>query len=117
VASWQLVLKPFCSYLSYVPRHRIWKPPRIVGIGGKKLGDTLACLALITFHECSKGHITCPMTCYIPLIPITCTTWTQNVFRYHKVKINGVEGRLSEKIVTIFFELIAFAILGQFNIF
>jgi hypothetical protein len=47
----------------------------------------------------------------------TCITWTQNVFRYHKVKINKAKGRLSEKIVAILFEVIAFTILSQFNIF
>ncbi len=47
----------------------------------------------------------------------TWTTWTQNVFRYHKVKINGAKGRLSEKIIAIFFEVLAFIISGWFNIF
>jgi hypothetical protein len=41
-----------------------------------QLGDTWARFAPITFHSipcygCSKRHITCPVTCYIPLIPIT----------------------------------------------
>jgi hypothetical protein len=59
LASWQLVLKPFCSYLSYVPKHRIWKPLRIVGIGGEKMGDIWACFALITFHVMNvlKGRL------------------------------------------------------------
>jgi hypothetical protein len=34
------------------------------------------------------------------------------VFRYHKVKINGAKGRLSEKIIAIFFELLAFITSG-----
>jgi hypothetical protein len=39
----------------------------------KKLGDTQAQFALITSHVMNvKGHITCPVTCYIPLIPIIC---------------------------------------------
>jgi hypothetical protein len=35
-------------------------------------------------------------------------TWTQNVFRYHKVKTNGTKGRLSKKIVEVIFVLYAF---------
>ncbi len=32
-----------------------------------------------------------------------CITCTQNMFIYHKVKINEAKGRLGEKIPTIFF--------------
>jgi len=35
----------------------------------------------------------------------TCITWTQNVFRYHKVKTNGAKGRLWEKIAAVLFVL------------
>ncbi len=49
----------------------------------------------------------------------TCITWTQNVFRYHKVKTNKVKakGRLGEKITAVLFVLTAFTFFGRFNIF
>jgi hypothetical protein len=47
----------------------------------------------------------------------TCITWTQNMFRYHKIKKMGAKGRLRGKITIIIFLLIAFTILGQSNIF
>jgi hypothetical protein len=37
-ASWQLVLEQFCSYLPYVAIFKIWKPPKIVGIGATNMG-------------------------------------------------------------------------------
>ncbi len=37
--SWQFVLKPFCSYLLYVPKLKIWKPPRITRIGATNMGN------------------------------------------------------------------------------
>jgi hypothetical protein len=46
----------------------------------------------------------------------TCITWTQNVFRYQKVKTNGAKGRLGEKIIIILFVLTTFTFFGQFNI-
>ncbi len=33
---------------------------------------TLCTHILSCCYECFKGHITCPVTCYIPLIHITC---------------------------------------------
>jgi hypothetical protein len=44
-------------------------------------------------------------------------TWTQNVFRYHKVKTNGAKGRLGKTIAAVLFELTAFNFFGKFNIF
>jgi len=44
-----------------------------------------------------------------------CITWTQNVFRYHKVKTNRAKGRLREKITAVL--LYAFDFFGWFNIF
>jgi hypothetical protein len=37
-ASWQLVFKPFCCYLPYVPILKIWKPQKIVGISATNMG-------------------------------------------------------------------------------
>jgi hypothetical protein len=39
-ASWQHVLEPFFFYLPYVPILKIWKPPKIVGIGATNMGMT-----------------------------------------------------------------------------
>jgi hypothetical protein len=47
----------------------------------------------------------------------TCITWTQNVFRYHKVKTNGAKGRLEENIAALLFVLTAFTFFDRFNIF
>jgi hypothetical protein len=46
-------------------------------------------------YECCKSHITCQMTCYIPLHknPKTCITQIQNVIRYQKVKTNKAKGK------------------------
>jgi hypothetical protein len=44
-------------------------------------------------------------------------TWTQIVFRYHKVKTNKAKGRPSKKIVEVIFVSYAFTILSQFDIF
>jgi hypothetical protein len=38
LASWQLVVKSFCSYLPYVPKLKIWKPLKIVKIGATNMG-------------------------------------------------------------------------------
>jgi hypothetical protein len=46
-----------------------------------------------------------------------CITWTQNVFRYHKVKTNGAKGRLEEKIAALLFVLTASTFFDRFNIF
>jgi hypothetical protein len=43
-----------------------------------------------------------------------CITWTQNMFIYHKVKINEANGWLGEKIATII--LYAFNVFGCFPI-
>jgi len=47
----------------------------------------------------------------------TCITWTQNVFRYHKVKTNGTKGRLEEKIAALLFVLTALTFFDRYNIF
>jgi hypothetical protein len=56
------------------------------------------------------------MTCYEPLIPITCPKHAhhgpKNMFRYHNVKANGPNGRLREKMAAILSLLPAFTILG-----
>jgi hypothetical protein len=44
-------------------------------------------------------------------------TWTQNEFRYHKVKTKRAKARLSKKILEVIFVLYAFTILGRFDIF
>lgn len=44
-------------------------------------------------------------------------TWTQTMFRYHKVLKKGAKGRLKEKYIKAFFVLTAFPILGRLNIF
>jgi len=38
---------------------------------------------------------------YTPIVFITCITWTQNMPRHDKVKINRQMGRLEEKIAGV----------------
>jgi hypothetical protein len=75
------------------------------------------CTHNLSCYEYCKGHTTCSMTCYRPLISKTCITWTQIVFRYQKVKTNGAKGKLRKKITTILFVLTTLTISGQFNMF
>jgi hypothetical protein len=71
-------------------------------------------------YECFQGHITCQVACYIPLLPLTslkwtCVTWTQNVSKSHKVKMNRAKGRLGENNLSSTFVLTPLKTLGQFN--
>jgi len=40
------------------------------------------CTYNLPCYGCSKGHITCPVTCYAPLIPITAFTLNLTVFMW-----------------------------------
>jgi len=56
--------------------------------------------------ECSKGHITCPVPCYLNhnrySMSKTCITWTQIAINDSKVKTNREKGRLGEKSAAVF---------------
>ncbi len=77
----------------------------------RKLGYTRTHFALITFRVMSVSKGTQHAHNRSSNM---CITWTQNMFKYHKVKINEVNGRLGEKIATII--LYAFNVFGCFPI-
>ncbi len=60
---------------------------------------SMFCTQNLQSYKYSKGHVTCDMlhTLNTQNMSTTCITWTQNMFRYHNVKTNGSEGRLSKK--------------------
>ncbi len=76
--------------------------------------DTQACFALVT-------SIACQVIRYIPLytpsVVITCITWTQNMPRHDKVKINRPNGQTWGNNRSSTFVLTAFISFGLFNTF
>jgi len=60
---------------------------------------SMFCSQNLPCYECSKGHVACDMlhTLNTQNMFTTCITWIQNMFRYHNLKTNGSEGRLSKK--------------------
>jgi hypothetical protein len=77
--------------------------------------DTQACFALVTSHNMPSNMLHTPL--YPPSVFITCITWTQNMPRHDKVKINRANGQTGGKHWSDTFLLTAFISFGLFNIF